>query len=116
MSMETVTIELVLPTLQNLPWTEIEGAARKMLAFTGFIALISLSAKTYFFKKMEKVEEEEPVLAGLVTVSAVLAIPAVIANVMIAEYTDMAVVQKQRLEELEEKAEALDELYEVGNK
>lgn len=113
MSMETVTIELVLPTLQNLPWTEIEGAARKMLAFTGFIALISLSAKTYFFKK---VEEEEPVLAGLVTVSAVLAIPAVIANVMIAEYTDMAVVQKQRLEELEEKAEALDELYEVGNK
>lgn len=105
----TVTEEIVLRLIiPSIPWNTLANQAIQssidMLAFTGWLALASISGLIYSAKREDKGKEQ-------VLPAALLALVAIAFLGLIEKYGDMRVTSDSKFESLEKRAEQLDQIY-----
>jgi len=102
---EEIVLRLIIP---SIPWNTLAHQAIQasidMLAFTGWLALASISGLIHSAKREEQGKE-------IFAPAAFLALVALAFLSLIEKYTEMRVTSDSKYESLEKRAQQLDKIY-----
>ena len=111
MDTEKIVVELVIPAVD---WMQVFSFAETGLAFSFLFMAASFSAKIFIEKsytdKLSVSDEEFPII---VLAALILAFPALMLEDYSNSIAGFTSVESDRLDELERKADSLDDLYGV---
>lgn len=106
---EEIVLRLIIP---SIPWNTLANqaiqASINIFAFTGWLALTSISGLIHSAKRTDQDKE-------LFAPAALLALVALVFLELIEKYADMRVTSDSKFESLEKRAHQLDKIYGTEN-